>query len=142
MNVNPVYYIVLFSVIVAVCGYAISKRLSGKKNSDKGLDRTVSRRRDTELNIGGRFANLIRGILSDNMKYVVTASHSERGGYSIIVKPFIGPEEILSFVVNLKNPEHAQISGKVGRWAVFNEDTSEASLEKVRQKIVKYVKTL
>lgn len=144
--VSLVASLILGFAIGYVCCELGHKKREVKKFLRDHFGRKFRQRRDTETNIGNRFARVVRTYCPKDI-FAIESQLSEHGGYWINVwgvKPRRG--RLFSMSVNLAYTDEHQISGSMesyrGEDRHFNYPIDENSIQLAIKEVSEFLKTL
>lgn len=135
--------VVIIAVVSALAGYAFAEVRHDKKASQlqKSLNRQARRRRDTEMNIGNRFAKIVRELCSKD-RFWIKFQHLDGNGYFITIWPREGNNSLFNLMVNLDCVDGTQISYTLGEKGHFRHPIDELSIQAALRQVEGYLKTL
>ena len=130
-----------FGVGMAYRGYQL--RNADPKRQQRQQAHKAKQRRDTEMNIGNRFAKIVRTLCPEQRRFIVQVNHYQlgdyRSGYYILV--YRDGFQVLDVLVDLSKNNSLQYSTGHGDER-FNFAIDKPSLQQAIREITRYLEKL
>lgn len=148
---NPLVVGALAGTVIAciICFFAyraIDRKVDAKMaewNREKREAEEKRKARDTEKNIGNRFANLVRKTLDDRRFLIDVRFADTRGsGYFINVYPKYGGDRLFTMTVCLDYVDDSVICGSMGLGNQYKSTLHASNVDKLYGEVKSYLETL